>query len=188
MYSQTLVIDGYNIIRQVAGLLAAEAGDLSAGRQALLAQVISCYRNTAHRVIVVFDGAGPTQSIAPLRCGVGSQVIFSARGESADEVIARLITRERRAGHQVLVATNDLAIRLSGQREGATTTGASELAARLNAAPRHMARAARHRAGVRAQLERDPADKARGGTRHTSRKGNPHRAPRKRRGERRDVP
>jgi predicted RNA-binding protein with PIN domain len=181
MEPRTIVVDGYNVIRQVPALLAAEARGLAAGREALLGQVVACYRQTPHRVVVVFDGAQQAQSVAPLRCGVRSQIIYSARHETADSVIVRLVAAERLTGALVVVATDDLAVRLSGQHHGAAAASAGELAARLNAAPRHLAHAARHRAAVRAQLEPDDSDdRAR---RDTARKGNPRRAPRQRRGQ-----
>lgn len=181
MDSTTIVVDGYNIIRQVPALLAAEAHSLAAGREALLAQLRATYRQSTYRVLVVFDGAGARQTVAPLHCGVRSQVIFSARGQTADQVILRLVEAECAGGAPVVVATNDLAVRLASQGTGAHTASARDLAGRLNAAPRHLERAARHRAAVRAQLA-DVSDADDDYDTRRPRKGNPRRAPRRRRG------
>lgn len=177
MEARTILIDGYNVIRNVPALAVADARSLAAGRDALLAQVVARYRGTPHRVLVIFDGAERSQHATPLRCGNGSQCIFSAAGESADSVILRLAAAERAMGATVVVASDDWAVRLGSQRTGATTASVAQTAARFHAAPRDLEKRARHHAFVRAQWERDELARTSG-----PRKGNGHRAPRRRRG------
>jgi predicted RNA-binding protein with PIN domain len=92
-----LVIDGYNLIRQSPWLSVLDARDLEAGREALLA-ALSEYRQRRpqHKVTVIFDGwqGGALQESRDLCRGVG--VIYSRRGERADEVIKRMLAREGR--------------------------------------------------------------------------------------------
>ena len=61
MRSGVILVDGYNVIRHVPELLAAERRSLASGREALLAQVRAAYQSAPHRVIVVFDGDGPAR-------------------------------------------------------------------------------------------------------------------------------
>ena len=175
--ASTILIDGYNVIRNIPGLARADTRSLAAGREALLAQVVAHYRGTAHRILVVFDGAAPAQHATPLRCGSGSQCIFSAAGETADSVIVRLAESERARGAAVVVATNDWAVRVTSQHAGATTASVNQMATRLHAAPRDLEKRSRFRRAVRAQWERDEPPRPAG-----PRKGNGHRAPRRHRG------
>ena len=66
MGPRTILIDGYNAIRNIPALAAAERLSLRDGREALLAQVVARYRHTPHRVIIVFDGDGPAETTQPL--------------------------------------------------------------------------------------------------------------------------
>lgn len=178
MDPRCVVIDGYNIIRNTPSLQAAEARGLAAARDALLALVVARYRHTPHRVVVVFDGDGDTPTTQPLRCGVGSQVIFTRGGESADDVIIQLASVFGASGREVTVASNDWAVRLGSASHGAAAVTADDLTRRLNAAPRHLERRARHHAAVRARL--DAAEDGAAPATHP-RKGNGRRAPRHRR-------
>src|SRR5262245_2928996 len=59
---QTILIDGYNVIRRTPALAAAERQSLAGGRDALLTALSATYRHTAHRVVVVFDGDGAAET------------------------------------------------------------------------------------------------------------------------------
>jgi uncharacterized protein len=174
-----LLIDGYNVIRRMPALRAAEAESLAAGRAALLSLLIGQYRHTPHCVLVVFDGHGATQTVQPLRCGVGSKVIFTPVGETADATIVRLAEQQRGGWDDVVVVSNDVAVLQGGAGQGAVGARVPELERRLNTAPRHLERRALHHAAVRRLLEAADDEAERG---RRARKGNGHRAPRARRG------
>jgi predicted RNA-binding protein with PIN domain len=119
-----LIIDGYNIIRQSARLSSLEAGDLEAGRQALLA-CLTAYRRSRpqHKITVVFDGwqtGGYQENRDVLR---GMIVIFSRRGERADEVIKRLLTKE---GQRAVLASSDRELQDWAKRCGAIWINAGQ--------------------------------------------------------------
>ena len=100
-----LIIDGYNLIRQSPYLQAAEARDLELGREALLA-TLADYRKLKpqNKITVVFDGwvAGDLKESRDRRAGM--VIIYSRRGEKADEVIKRLLEKER--GRAVVVSSD----------------------------------------------------------------------------------
>ncbi|HEX9069484.1 MAG TPA: NYN domain-containing protein [Ktedonobacterales bacterium] len=173
---RTILIDGYNVIRNTPGLLAAERVSLAHGRDVLLAQVRATYRHTPHRVTVVFDGDGTAETRAALRGVAYGAVVFSSRALTADAVIARLAEEASARGEEVVIASDDLEVRHHAFTAGGHAATVDELASRLSRAPRHIERAGRHRARVRAQMEREttPEDEA------ARRKGNPRRAPRQR--------
>ncbi|SRR5579875_2469741 len=179
---QTIFVDGYNVIRTTPELARAERLGLAHGREALLARLVARYRHTPHRVVVVFDGDGPTESTQQLKGLSRGQVIYTRRGETADAAIARLAAQcANEADHissQIVVVSDDYAVRADGALRGATPARASELAQRMREGPRLQAKQARHRQFLRQQwaAEADgeyiPPDRS---------KGNGHRAPRKRR-------
>ena len=171
------LVDGYNVIRRLPRLRAAEQRSLADGRAALLDWLVPRFRTTAHRLVVVFDGDGPAETTQPLRCGAGSQQIFTRRGETADAVIVRRAAAERAAGHLVEVYTDDVAVLMASAGYGALGAGTHALDARHAGTPPHLRKRAQHHAHVQRDLDRDREDAV--GDRG-ARKGNSHTAPRRR--------
>jgi len=149
---ETVLIDGYNVIRRTQGLAEAERRHgLAAGRDALIAKVVSRYRQTAHTAIVVFDGDGPSETTASLpRCR--GHVLFTRAGESADAVIERIAAQERRSGRIARVYSDDAEVQSSVEAHGGRAESATELTRSAHAPDRFRARLARHQAFVRRQL------------------------------------
>jgi hypothetical protein len=91
-----LIIDGYNLIRQSPYLQEMDARDLELGREALL-EGLAAYRQARpqHKITVVFDGwlGGDLKESRDRRAGM--TIVYSRRGERADEVIKRLLEKER---------------------------------------------------------------------------------------------
>ena len=186
MRSRVILVDGYNVIRHAPELLAAERRSLASGREALLAQIRAAYQSAPHRVIVVFDGDGPAETRSAL-VGLGrGQVIYTARGMTADAVIVRLTVEERVGSDDVVVVTRDANLRRHAGDYGAASARPQDLRAKLHDAPRDVAQRARHRAAIRSIWDKDaegddewPApDRGR---------GNPRKAPRRRRTQRDDF-
>ena len=176
MGPQTIVIDGYNVIRNIPALRASERLSLRDGREALLARVVARYRHTPHRVIVVFDGDGPAETTQPIARMPRSQIVFTRRGELADTVIQRLVAAEREGGAQAVAVSDDLEVRMTAEQRGGSSARVSALASRLNEPPPHQRRLAQHRAYVRQQWERAEDDTPAG-----RRGGNPRRASKRQR-------
>jgi uncharacterized protein len=171
------LVDGYNVIRRLPALRAAERRSLADGRAALLDWLVPRFRGTPHRLVVVFDGDGAIETTQSLRCGVGSQQVFTRRGDSADAVILRRAAAERAAGHVVEVITDDMAVRMASADSGALSVSTEALRAHVNDAPHHLRKRAQHRAYARHELSRGDDDAP--PSRH-ARKGNPRKAPRRR--------
>jgi len=190
--AQLILVDGYNVIRNTPGLARAEAISLEHGRTALLERLTARYRHTPHRVVVVFDGDGVAESVQPMRGLSRGQVIFTQRGETADEVIGRLAANAENpmsppsvdaancAMMQTVVVSDDYEVRQGASSRGATPARVGELAERMSEGPRYLTQQARHRIFVRRQLEADADEDA--PSRQHPRKGTPHRAPRRRGG------
>jgi predicted RNA-binding protein with PIN domain len=184
MQTRVILVDGYNVIRSAPELLAAERRSLASGREALLAQIRAAYQRAPHRVIVVFDGDGPAETRSALSGLARGQVIYTARGMTADAVIVRLAAEERLSSSEIVVVTRDAGLRQYASDHGAASAHPDTLRAKLHDAPRDVAQRARRRAAIRGAWERDPDDESPAPDR---RRGNPRKAPRRRRTQRDDY-
>src|SRR4030042_6461758 len=90
-----LIIDGYNVIRQSPRLQFLDVIDLQAGREALLELLAHYRRRSHHQITVVFDGWQRGDLKESRDRYEGILVIYSRRGERADEVMKRLLIQER---------------------------------------------------------------------------------------------
>jgi predicted RNA-binding protein with PIN domain len=118
-----LIVDGYNLIRQSARLQLLDAADLQAGREALL-EMLAYYRSRSHhQITVVFDGWQQGDLKESRDRYQGLLIIYSRRGERADEVIKRLLHQER---ERALVVTSDREIQESAERAKAAWINAGQ--------------------------------------------------------------
>ncbi len=118
-----LIVDGYNVIRQSPRLQLLDAMDLQAGREALLELLAHYRRRSHHQITVVFDGwqHGDVKESRDRYQGI--LVIYSRRGERADEVMKRLLIRER---ERALVVTSDREIQVCAEQAKAAWINAGE--------------------------------------------------------------
>ena len=126
-----LIIDGYNIIRQSPELLSKESQDLRWGREALLEKLAAYRRLKRHPITVVFDGGLAGDSLGSRDRFQGMLIIYSRRGEKADDVIKRLADRER---ERSLVISSDREIMVHAERVGAAVMSAEDFMFRLQSA------------------------------------------------------
>lgn len=121
-----LIIDGYNLIRQSEEMQRLDARELEAGRAALLARLAVYREHHHHKITVVFDGwlGGDLKETRDRHQGL--LIIYSRRGEKADEVIKRLLTLERQ---RAVLVTSDREIQAWAQTVGAAwiTAGQFEM-------------------------------------------------------------
>jgi predicted RNA-binding protein with PIN domain len=118
-----LVVDGYNVTKtgypEVS--LEQQRSRLVSGLGGLAAQ-------TGAEVTVVFDGAERVVGLPPTPRGV--RVLFSRKGETADELIRRLVRAEP-AGRPIVVISSDREVADGVRRHGAYPLGALTLIRRL---------------------------------------------------------
>ncbi|MBI4794826.1 MAG: NYN domain-containing protein [Deltaproteobacteria bacterium] len=119
-----LIIDGYNLIRQSPYFQEIDARELEAGREALLSS-LAAYRQARpqHKITVVFDGwiGGDVKESRDRRAGMA--IVYSRRGERADEVIKRLLEKER---SRAVVVSSDRELQDYADRVGAAWISAPE--------------------------------------------------------------
>jgi predicted RNA-binding protein with PIN domain len=83
-----VIIDGYNLLA-LSGWTATGAPSETA-REALLRRLAAYRHRKGHALTVVFDGWQRGHPIESVEHRAGVQVIYSKRGERADQVIERL--------------------------------------------------------------------------------------------------
>jgi len=148
-----ILVDGYNVIKQSTSFQAVEAKNLAAARQLLVSQLVNQYRHTPHQVTVVFDGSDAYEQVSHDR---RVRIIYSWYGESADSVIARLAAQARAAGREVEMYSDDGEVRRAVARQGGEVHTSRQLTDQFNAAPRDVARRARHRQAMYRKYHLDP--------------------------------
>jgi len=123
-----IIIDGYNLIKNSPWLSALDRQDLQLGREALVDLLADYKKVKAHKITVVFDGAGSIDATASRDRIKGIHVVFSRHGRSADSVIKNMASKER---EKALVVSSDRDVALTAASFQAATIPASEFEARL---------------------------------------------------------
>lgn len=118
-----LIVDGYNVTKTGYGELSLEQqrGRLITGIGGIAAQ-------TGAEVTIVFDGA--EKLVAAPTPPRGVRVLFSRKGETADELIRRLVRAEP-AGRPVVVVSTDREVAEGVRRHGAYPLSSDTLLRRL---------------------------------------------------------
>jgi predicted RNA-binding protein with PIN domain len=99
-----IIIDGYNLIKQSSSLRSHDLQDPARERVKLI-EKLACYRTIkGNSIVVVFDGWREGNPVEQHTKERGIDIIYSRRGEKADEVIKRLVTHSR---EPLLVVTSD---------------------------------------------------------------------------------
>ena len=160
-----LIVDGYNLLGSTRGL----SDRLEAGREDLL-HILAAYRHrTHHHLTVVFDGWRQERPVEQLEHRSGMQIIYSKRGERADQVIQRLV---RQYGSNCAVVSSDHEIISVARSHGAFVMQAQEFAGKL-IVPSSMVEVMPHK-----ELDRGDDVRAKRGP---EKKGNPRKLPKSQR-------
>ena len=119
-----LIVDGYNLLGSTQGF----SGRLESGREELV-RLLSAYRHRRnHPITVVFDGWGQDRMMEQREHRTGVEVVYSKRGEKADQVIQRLV---RQYGSDCAVVSSDHEIIAVARSHGAFVMLAKEFADKL---------------------------------------------------------
>ena len=123
-----LLVDGYNLVGSAGMAVPAGAGRLEAAREALLQNLAGYRQRKGHAITVVFDGwqGGLGAEHREFRSGV--EVVYSKRGERADQVIQRLAGLY---GKDCAVVSSDHEVVNAARAAGAFVIGAPEFRAKL---------------------------------------------------------
>ncbi|GAA4698099.1 NYN domain-containing protein [Phytohabitans rumicis] len=119
-----LVVDGYNVTKRGFGEMSLEQQ-----RKRLITGLGGIAAQTGDEITVVFDGAERVHGLPPAPRGV--RVLFSRKGETADDLIRRLVRAEP-SGRPVVVVSSDREVADGVRRHGAYPLGADALLRRLS--------------------------------------------------------
>jgi predicted RNA-binding protein with PIN domain len=156
-----LIIDGYNVL----GSSGISLGRSESAREMLLHDLAVYRHRKHHSITIVFDGWRHGRSTEQREHRAGVQVIYSKRGERADQVIQRLA---REYGTDCAVVSSDHEIMNVAGAHGALVIGAQEFVEKL--------RESSFSSGVIPHKELDPGDDVRS-RRRSEKKGNPRKLP-----------
>jgi predicted RNA-binding protein with PIN domain len=102
-----LIIDGYNLLHITLPLFRGASEDLQRNRDQLIDQLASYRQRKPSDITVVFDGWRGGWVTEKRERKKGIDLIFSKLGETADEVIKRLV-KERGSGAVVVTSDRDI--------------------------------------------------------------------------------
>jgi uncharacterized protein len=125
-----VIIDGYNLLPAIGSTTAGHM-PLETGRELLLGLLARYRHRKGHALTVVFDGWQRGQPIESREHRAGVQVIYSKRGERADQVIQRLA---REYGSECAIVSSDHEIINAARAHGAVVMAAAEFAEKLQSA------------------------------------------------------
>jgi uncharacterized protein len=128
-----LIVDGYNVIGALDRYGTRATGNLDASRELLINDALKAAGWTGRRIIVVFDAhGGPDPERTEPRAAGVVRVVYSAPGESADDVIERLLAN---LGASATVYTGDFALQRTALARGAQRATPREFADLLDELP-----------------------------------------------------
>lgn len=104
----TLIIDGYNLIRNSPTLSPIDRRDIEEGREALISRLAEYRKVRRFPITVVFDGAASYHLASTGETRMGIKILFSQRGQTADDLIVALANQK---GRETVVVTSDRGIR-----------------------------------------------------------------------------
>ena len=128
-----LVLDGYNLIGALVRYSPRSTGSLDRSRELLVNDALKAAGWTGREIIVVFDASqSPEPGRTEPRAGGAVRVVYSAPGESADDIIERLV---RSNGNSYTVYTADFALQRAALANGAARSAPREFEELLNELP-----------------------------------------------------
>ncbi|THJ23541.1 MAG: NYN domain-containing protein [Nitrospira sp. CG24E] len=127
-----LIVDGYNLLVQASRLAGRESLQSEMARESLLRDLALYRQRKSHAITVVFDGWQQGWGTEQREHRLGLEIIFSRRGEKADQVIQRLAAE---FGSACAVVSSDREIIDSAKAQGAFVMKAQEFAGKLHERP-----------------------------------------------------
>ena len=160
-----LIVDGYNLLAQMSRIGGGTSVHSEMVRETFLRDLAAYRQRKAHALTVVFDGWQQGGGTERREHRLGLEVIFSRRGEKADQVIQRLAAE---FGSDCAVVSSDREIIDFAKAHGAFVMRAQEFVEKL--------REGRAPTGISAHKELDTGEDLRP-KRGPEKRGNPRKLP-----------
>lgn len=172
--AKVLIIDGYNLLLAGAGHRGQARSDI-AGARSHLVEVLNRYcLARGLTATVVFDGEQKGYPIEKRERHFGMEVVYSRRGEKADDVIKRLLAS---LGDRAILISSDNELISFAQVRGITALGITQFEKRLCSGGK----------GSEAAFDKSEEEDLAGGWKSGKKKGNPRRQSKKERKRMRDI-
>ena len=123
-----LIVDGYNLLAQTGRIGPGTSLHSEMAREALLHDLAAYRQRKSHAITVVFDGWQQGWGTEQREHRLGLEIIFSRRGEKADQVIQRLAAE---FGSACAVVSSDREIGDFVRAQGAFVMTAQEFVGKL---------------------------------------------------------
>jgi len=127
-----LIVDGYNLLAQTSRTGGGVSLHSEMARESFLRDLAAYRQRKSHAITVVFDGWQQGWGTEQREHRLGLQIIFSRRGEKADQVIQRMAAE---FGSACAVVSSDREIIDCAKAQGAFVMKAQEFAGKLREAP-----------------------------------------------------
>jgi predicted RNA-binding protein with PIN domain len=108
MNERRVIVDGYSVLHFWPQLRKLAGRSLQHQRDALIAILRQYGDATGWQMTVVFDGYAAKHQPAPAEPTPGVEVLYSAAGKTADDVIERLVAESSRPGAITVVTSDNL--------------------------------------------------------------------------------
>jgi predicted RNA-binding protein with PIN domain len=128
---QKIVVDGYNVIYADDALRSIALKDMERARREFLSRIAGYLVDKELRVTVVFDGRGgltDAEAIVPGKL----QAIYSARHQSADDLIVSMVTTSGNPRSYIVVTSDRAHIRPAVAESGCRVIGSKAFLERLS--------------------------------------------------------
>lgn len=136
-----LILDGYNLLALTGRIGAGTSLHSEAAREAFLRDLAAYRQRKPHTITVVFDGWQQGWGTEQREHRLGLEIVFSRRGEKADQVIQRLAAE---FGSACAVVSSDREIIEVAKAQGAFVMKAQEFLEKLHG-PSSVSRASFHK-------------------------------------------
>src|SRR5574342_961993 len=128
-----LIVDGYNLLAQTSRISGGVSLHSEVARESFLRDLAAYRQRKSHAITVVFDGWQQGWSTEQREHRLGLEIIFSRRGEKADQVIQRMAAE---FGAACAVVSSDREIIDCAKAQGAFVMKAQEFAGKLRETPK----------------------------------------------------
>lgn len=125
-----LIVDGYNVLKSSGHTAPLRGNSLREERERFIKRLIRYQGQRRDKVTVVFDGFRADIDFPAIERQEGVEVIYSRRGQTADEVIKQMVEQAPRP-RDIMVVSSDREISDFATSLGASVAGARNLADRL---------------------------------------------------------
>jgi len=131
---QKIVVDGYNVIYADDELRKTAGRNIERSRKKLVSMLSAYLSNRDLRMTVVFDGRGGLADVETVIPGK-LQVVYSARYETADDLIVKMISASSNPRSHIVVTSDRAHIRPAVSEIGCAVIESKDFLARIRGRP-----------------------------------------------------